>query len=219
MDLKAKRKLELNNRKEQRKVGVLLAAIEAFKKNGIDNTKISEIANKAEIGVASVYRYFPTKVDLAIAAATYLLDDKMDSFYHQFTDSEFDKHSGIENVRSILNIFLEMYTNYPEYIGFLENFDNYVIKEKIDFDKLQNYEQSLTDFEAVMFKALKKGKIEGSINKDIDNEIFYITTTHSLMSLCQKLISRGIIIKSDDQIKGELQINFLIDMAIKYLTI
>ena len=40
-----------------------------FIKQGIDKTKMTDIAEEAQIGVASVYRYFKTKPDIAIEAA------------------------------------------------------------------------------------------------------------------------------------------------------
>jgi hypothetical protein len=68
-----------------------------------------------------------------------------------------------------------------------------------------------------MYDAISKGKEEGSIKDSIDTEIFYITITHSLMSLSQKLILRGKVLNSDNLIKGDDQIGLLIDMAVNYL--
>ena len=44
-------------------------ALVCFIKNGITNTKVSEIAKTAGLTERSVYRYFPTKSDIVISAA------------------------------------------------------------------------------------------------------------------------------------------------------
>ena len=44
-------------------------ALECFVERGIDNTRVSDIAKSAGLTERSVYRYFPTKSDIVIAAA------------------------------------------------------------------------------------------------------------------------------------------------------
>ena len=60
----------MDNQKEKRKEQVVLAAIEVSKEKGIDNSKMTDIVKKGEIGVATLYRYFNTKIELVIASAT-----------------------------------------------------------------------------------------------------------------------------------------------------
>lgn len=217
MNLKAKRKLEMDNQKEKRKEEVVLAAIEVFKEKGIDNSKMTDIADKAEIGVATVYRYFNTKFDLAIAAATTLWKDEISILYSKFYEPTFMELTGAHRVRLILNLFINIYKDYPEFISFLEHFDNYIVKESIPLESLESYEKIIIDTKIIMFDALDQGKKDGSIKANVDNNIFYITITHSLMSLCQKLILRGTILRSDRDIQGDTQLRLLIDMAMCYL--
>lgn len=217
MNLKAKRKLEMDNQKEKRKEEVVLAAIEVFKEKGIDNSKMTDIAEKAEIGVATVYRYFNTKFDLVIAAATTLWEEEISILYSKFYEPTFKELKGSDRVRSILNLFINIYEDYPEFISFFEHFDNYIIKESIPLESLENYEKIIIDTKVIMFDAIDQGKKDGSIKSSIDNNTFYITITHSLMSLCQKLILRGTILRSDKDVEGSTQLNLLIDMAMGYL--
>jgi len=217
MNLKIKRKLEMDNQKGKRKEQVVLAAIEVFKQKGIVNSKMTDIATKAEIGVATVYRYFNTKSELVIAAATTLWEEKISILFNKFDEPTFMELNGADRVRTILNIFVSVYQKYPEFISFLEHFDNYIIKESIPLENLENYEIIIMDTKSAIFHAIDKGKKDGSIKSNMDNDAFYITITHSLMSLSQKLILRGNILRSDSDIKGDTQLKLLIDMAMLYL--
>ena len=212
-----KRKTETDNLKKKRKEEVVAAAIAIFKEKGIDQTKMMDIAEKAEVGVASVYRYFKTKFDLVIAAATWLWQEEISSLYHQFYNAAFDELSGAEQVRAILGIFINIYLEYPEYMSFLEYFDNYIVKEEILAEKLEAYEQSIMDLKTGLFNAIEQGKRDGSIKESIESNSFYITITHALMSLSQKLILRGTILKSDYEVQGEQQLWMLIEMAMGYI--
>ena len=217
MEVKIKRKLEMDNQKGKRKEQVVLAAIEVFKQKGIVNSKMTDIATKAEIGVATVYRYFNTKSELVIAAATTLWEEKISILFNKFDEPTFMELNGADRVRTILNIFVSVYQKYPEFISFLEHFDNYIIKESIPLENLENYEIIIMDTKLAIFHAIDKGKKDGSIKSNMDNDAFYITITHSLMSLSQKLILRGNILRSDSDIKGDTQLKLLIDMAMLYL--
>ncbi|MBU3189647.1 TetR/AcrR family transcriptional regulator [Clostridium bowmanii] len=217
MDLKVKRKLEMDNQKKKRKEEVVLAAIVVFKERGIDNSKMTDIADRAEIGVATVYRYFNTKTEIVIAATAIMWEEKISILYGKFGESIFMELNGADRVREILNLFINVYQKYPEFLSFLEHFDNYIVKEAIPLENLVSYEKIIIDTKSAIFDAIDQGKKDGSIKSNIDNDAFYITITHSLMSLCQKLILRGTILKSDKDIGGEIQLKLLIDMAMLYL--
>lgn len=217
MDLKTKRKKELLEQKEKRKEEVIAAAVEVFKEKGIENSKMTDIAEKAEVGVASVYRYFKTKPDLAVEVAIKFWDMEITSLYSEFDKDNINKLIGIEKLKTILNVFVNLYNNHKDFVRFLEEFDNYVIKEQIPSEKLENYENSIINLKHIIFEALEEGKKDGSIRSDINNEVFYITVSHSLMTLAQKLILRGNILKSDNDVSGESQIKLIIDMAVSYI--
>lgn len=217
MDLKSKRKRELDSQKEKRREEIIQVAIEVFKEKGIENAKMTDIAERAQFGIATVYRYFKTKTELAIAAAIWLWDEEMNILNDMFHQADFLELGALERVRRILEVSLDIYHNHQDLLRFLEQFDNYIVKEQIPLEKLENYEKSIIDMKYAMFDAIEHGKKEGSIKDNIDLEIFYITITHSLMSLSQKLILRGKILNSNNKVEGDDQIKLLIDMALSYI--
>ena len=218
MDLKTKRKNELNAQKEKRKEEIIKIAIEVFSEKGIENTKMTDIAEKAEVGVASVYRYFKVKQTLVIDAAIKMWEGVIKDFYNEFKTEEYEKLNGIQAVAKILSVFKDLYINNKDFIKYIEEFDNYIVKEKVSPEKLEDYENNILNLMPVMFEALEKGKLDKTIKLSVNYEEFYMTITHALMSLCQKLISRNTILHSDDDIAGEAQVNLIIDMAIKYIS-
>lgn len=218
MDLKAKRKNEIDNLKEQRKEEVIVAAIEVIKTKGIDNTKITDIATKAEIGSATIYRYFKTKPELVIAAATKYWEEEMVCLYATINQELYVKLNGLEKVKCLLGVFVELYKNHKEFIRFIEDFDNYVVREAVPIEKLELYEKNITFLKEFMFLAMEEGKKENLIDEAVNNNEFYISITHALMSLCQKLSIRGEILKCDNEVVGARQIDIISEMAIKFIS-
>lgn len=216
MDLIEKRKKETEQEKDKRKKFVVDAAVKVFIEKGIENTKMTDIAENAEIGVASVYRYFKTKTEIVIEAAISFWNTEINIF-HSILENDFDKLSGLARVSKILDIFIETYMNHKYFFRFIEDFDNYVVKENIPKERLSSYEKNILKLMPVMIEALELGKKDGSINPDINNEKFYMTITHTLISLSQKLILRNIILDSDNYFEGKAQLELVKDMALKYI--
>ena len=203
---------------EKRRQRVILGAREVFLEKGIDNAKIAEIADRAKVGVASVYRYFSTKTDLLLEVAVDYWRSEME-YTSEPLLYEISKLNltGCEKVEKILKIFQRLYKEHPDFFRFLEMFDNHVIKEGIPPEKLEFYEMNIINSKPLLYEAIEQGKEDGSIRKELDTVKFYMTITHSLMSLSQKLLIRGHIITSDRTVDGLEQINLLVDMAVKYI--
>lgn len=217
MDLREKRKIELGNEKNHRKEDVIFAALEVFKKQGIENTKMTDIAKKAEVGVASVYRYFKTKPDLAVEVACRFWNDEISKLYKYYTYEGFIYKNGITKVKEILEVFLKLYKDHQDFIRFIDEFDRYVVKENISKEKLNIYERRIIDLKALFLDACECGKEDGTIQINLDSEQFYFSINHALMSLCQKLVVRGNVLESDEYVKNEEQIKIIIEMAVKYI--
>lgn len=217
MNLIEKRKKENEEQKDKRKELVIASSIEVFIEKGIENTKMTDIAEKAKIGVASVYRYFKTKTEIVIEAAISIWNMEIDTFYDFFSKNDFKKLNGLARVSKILDIFIETYLNHKEFFQFIEEFDNYVVKEKIPSERLSLYEKNILNLMPVMIEALELGKKDGSITLNINSEQYYMTITHTLMSLSQKLILRNTILSSDNYIEGKTQLELVKDMALTYI--
>jgi AcrR family transcriptional regulator len=217
MDLKTKRKKEYEDEKDKRKEAVISVAIQVFIEKGIENSKMTDIAEKAEIGIASLYRYFKTKTEIVIEAAIAFWDLEIDVFYQHFNENDFKSLNGITRVSKILDVFINIYINHKDFFRFVEEFDNYVVKENIPTERLCIYEKNILNLMPVMIEALELGKKDGSITQNLNNEQYYMTITHTLISLSQKLILRNIILSSDNIIEGKAQLELVKDMALKYI--
>lgn len=217
MDLRQKRKLEQENIKNQKMEEVIGAALNVFCEQGIDNTKMTDIAEQAQIGIASLYRYFKTKPEIAVEAACRLWAEEIEVVNELLSAKVQHATNGREQAELILQLFLELYHYHKGFLKFLDEFDRYIVKEQVSLEKLKKYEKSIIDLKTVMMRAIERGREDGSIRADFDAEAYYFSTTHALMTLCQKLVLRGNVLESDDIIGGEQQIQVIIEMAVHYL--
>ena len=219
MDAKEKRRAELDKQIVERKEDIMDAAIAEFIENGIDNSKISDIAKRAGVGAVTVYRYFENKPKLVVECATKLWHSEMNSLTPLFYPKNYDELNGFEKVTQILHTIGSLYEIRPDMLRLLEQFDNYTVREHISKELLQQYEAAIIDTRVMMLAAVEAGQKDYSIRSDIDAVLLYTTVIHSLFPLIQKLLLRGDVIISDRDVDAKTQIALLIDMELSYIRV
>lgn len=206
----------LKRQKQARKEWMTERALELFLVAGIETTTMNEVAIASSSGIASAFRYFETKHHLVVATAS-LLWQRLSHEVTQSIPHHFETFTGLEQVAFMLGLFKSFYIQKPQLFGFLEQFDNYVIIHQIGQDLLDDYENKVLWFQPFMMKMIEKGKQDLSIRSDIDSQLLYFTITHLLMSLIAKLVLRGRVLRSDDLIFKEAQLDCVLDMIKSYL--
>jgi AcrR family transcriptional regulator len=200
--------------RQHRKALVAQAAFDVFCKTGIEGTTMVMVAEAAKVGVASVYRYYETKFDLALASALWVWDTRIHPRLPQtFEESQ----NGADRLRTIFSLIVTLMVDDPDVLRFLEYFDNFVVSQHIPAERLADYNLSLEKAKPLVIHAFERGQRDGSISPDRDLVQFYYVTSRTLMSLAQKLILRGHVVASDEVIEATTQVDFVIDMAMHYL--
>ena len=87
--------------RDLREESIVYVAAELFLRDGIEAVKMTDVAEKAEVGVASLYRYFGTKETLVIRAGALLWRDLHTLFQTVYEAEDFLACSGM--ARSIGN--------------------------------------------------------------------------------------------------------------------
>lgn len=200
--------------REHRKALVAQAAFDVFCQTGIEGTTMVMVAEAANVGVASVYRYYETKFDLALASALWVWETRIHPRVPQAANTAL---TGYERIKAILSVIITLMNDEPQVLRFLEYFDNFVVSQHIPADRLTDYNRSLENAKPVVMAAFEHGQCDGTIRSDRDGMAFYYVTARTLMSLAQKLILRGHVVASDEVIDAQTQVEFVIDMAMHYL--
>lgn len=226
MQAAEKRKKEQEMLKESRINGIIECTFGLFAEHGIEAISMNDIAKEAEIGVASLYRYFSTKEDLAIEAAVYAWNLEIRFFRGLFESTRYKAMTGFEQMKALLEVFEEAIVSQRSFFSFIYYFDSFVKAEKVSAERLSKYEQAISRVNSIMVSAIEKGKSDGSItfgggrNSVIasasDNEI-YFTMLHSLFCLSQKLAISGELLAQDKAINPRKQIQLLINIMLEAL--
>lgn len=176
---------------------VVACAAEVFLSRGIADVRMVDVAEAAGVGVATLYRRFSTKTDLAVLAAT-LLWRRFNLRIRELVESDtFLALGGLERLEALLSSYRDAYLGHAEFMRFLDELDHLVLAEHVGAERLMVYGAEVDSFYLVFDDAYLLGRMDGSITREVDFPAFYRALAHALTCVAQKL-ARGEVIPSDD---------------------
>ena len=218
---------DVKETRKEKKDGRIQSIIECsfglFSENGIENISMNDIAAEAKIGVASLYRYFQTKEELAIEVAIYAWNLETSVFTEVFTSEKYKALNGFEQLKELLEVFADALVTQRSFFSFVYYFDSFIKKEKVSAEKLREYERTILGTNTIVVQSLDKGIADGSISfSGSKNEVLsaastqemFITMMHSLFCLAQKLSISGDLLAMDEIVESRRQIEILINMLL-----
>ena len=206
---------DIQSRKTIHKEKVIRVALDFFSTFGIENSKVSDIAIKANLTERTVFRYFATKNDLVLATAL-LFWNSASSRINRLMEEEQNKSlKGIDKVRFILNQYASLYDSSKKELIFCDEAETYLSRcgksillsnrPPIDFYKSNE----------PLAKAIKDGILDKSIKDNKDIGLIYLNTYDGLLGFMQKLaLSEELSNEKDARRRLDLFIDSLIKMYI-----
>lgn len=202
----------VKNRTE-REDKMIQAAMMVFDQHGIETTKMTDIASQAAIGVASLYRYFSNKVELALTVGMAYWDD----LYDYIDNIQTQNLTGIEGLKQMMKVYTDDHIKLTAFFRFIEQLDAFLMKVKGSEERLKQYENKLNAIEPFFDHLLERGIKDGTIRNDIDIQKTYVMISHTITALKQKHCSRGFVISSDSKELLKEEIEFVIQVFMAYL--
>ncbi|MBP5288847.1 MAG: TetR/AcrR family transcriptional regulator [Clostridia bacterium] len=202
--------------RERRMEEAVYAAAELFLKEGIEKVKMTDVADAAAMGVASLYRYFGSKNVLVIRAGALLWRDVRTMYEHRFEPSVMAGLTGMERIRLLFSLLEELYRDHRPFISLIGQIDDFLAAQDVPRSELKRYEESLLNFMTVFLEAFEAGVADGTVRPEVDPAIFFRTVCHSATALALKLI-RGPLLPGE-HLEDPAELHLLLDFALAYLT-
>lgn len=195
-----------------KRLNATMSAATLFLRDGIASVRMTDVADYAGIGVASLYRRFGTKTSLAIAAGTLMWDRFNASIREVLYEDRFKNAPGGTRLLNLLAHYCDEYRRHPDFVRFLDEFDHLVVSERVPTEDLADYGRAVDSFYPIFEGAYRDGVADGSIRREVDFPVFYRTVAHAMMGIAQR-IARGDIIPSDDFSHGMDELECVVQMA------
>lgn len=140
---------------------------------------MNDVAKAADIGIATLYRYFGTKPDFVVAISTWCWEKVVGEFDLRL-DS--DNATAFEELEFLLDCFIELYKNHRKLLCFNQFFNVYVKNEDISPDMMKHY-TALIETLASRFHLtyLKAGK-DHTLRTDISERVMFSSSLHLMLA-------------------------------------
>ena len=148
---------EIDELKNTRIKRIFESAFSLFSEKGIDTIAMVDIADKAEIGVASLYRYFSTKDEIAIRTVIWAWEKQKEILLPQLETKDYSNAVGINQLEKILCLFVELYQKQSDFLRLIYFFDSYAVRTKIQPERLCEYEKMIESIKEYVINAIDKG--------------------------------------------------------------
>ena len=161
-------------------------ATDLFMSRSIQEVTIRDIAISAQVGEATIYRYFGKKQELVVQAAMKLQGIVSKDYFRLD-----EKLNGFQKLEAFYLSYLNIFDNHRDFYKFLSEFDSYMSVENKDV--LNPYENAIDQYKSAFMNAYKQGLKDGSVKEQDNIELFYFSTTHSILELCKKLALKAVL--------------------------
>ena len=113
--------------KEVTRQRILEAGFRLFGEQTIEKVKMTDVADAAGVGVATVYRYYSTKPKLAVAVSAWAWETYLKEAFRRIDTQNF---TAAERFGYYLDSFLDLYRNHRALLRYNQFFNVYIENEK-----------------------------------------------------------------------------------------
>ena len=166
---------------------ILETAFRIFVERKIEPVSMGEIAEAAGIGRASLFRYYPNKLELVIAVCAKEWKECMDELDRTRPISSVGEIPAIDRLIFTLDSYIDTYRNHKALLQYNDNFNYYVSHMGVNKDN-----ESLTEFHNALYSVntrlhmmYEKAKADHTFRTNIPEEEFMWVTVHTMMAACE----------------------------------
>lgn len=185
---------------------ILKCAKDCFCSQGINGTSLSEIAKHANIGDTTLYRYFSNKTELVVQATIDVWDHLNTRCQYMRNSETYKAMTGIDQVRMILQFFINLYDECPEFYKMIFYFTDYAAHIKLSKKTLLEIEKNARGLKEMFKAAVEKGQKDGTVCKDYTELELYYTTRNFLSSYAEKLLVYESVLSNNNIMPGRRQL-------------
>ena len=185
-------------------------ATDLFMTRSINEVTIKDIAVSAQVGEATIYRYFGSKQNIVIQAAMKIQGIVSTDFFNLEKGK-----NGFEKLSLFYKSYYDIFIKHPKFYKFLSEFDAFVSIE--DNSIINPYETAIDAYKTFYMEAYELGLKDGSVKEQKNIEMFYFSTTHAILELAKKLAAKKAVLNQDTKIEKTSELQCLIDVILNAL--
>ena len=186
--------------KEETNRRILDAGFCIFSEMSIDKVSMANVANKAGIGIATLYRYYRTKPELVVAVGTHVWSNFIRDYTPIRND---DKMTAVEELEFFLDSFLELYKNHKKLLCFNQFFNIYIRNEAVPKKALNSYNEMVDKLAIRFHRIYVKGENDKTLCTEMSEKAMFLSIVHLMLAAVTRY-AIGLVYEKDSESYNEL---------------
>lgn len=189
-----KDELEMTSRRE----AMLTEGFRLFAEKGIEAVPMQEVAKACHLGIATLYRYYTTKLALVLAIGERQWQDYGDYVREVRAARHADDMNAAQELAFYLDFYIDLYQNHKDMLRFNQNFNNFMRHEGATPEQLRSYVDSINIFFSMFSSLYEKGKRDGTIRTELPKEKMFASTSHIMLAVAVRY-AQGLLFSGESE--------------------
>ncbi|MBO4852029.1 MAG: TetR/AcrR family transcriptional regulator [Schwartzia sp.] len=180
----------------ERRERMLTEGFRVFSEESIETVAMQKVADACGLGVATVYRYFRTKTELAIAIGANIWKNYAVKVEEMYRARGGDAMNAAEELEFFLDCFLDLYKNHKDVLRFIRNFETFIRHENVAKEELQVYNGVVDGFAKKFHAVYQKAEQDGTLRLEMPETKFFYTIMYIMLAAAEKF-AEGLVYPSE----------------------
>ena len=198
-----------------RRDAMLAAGFRLFAEKGIEPVPMQEVANACGVGVATLYRYYNTKLELVIDIGTRQWEDYAVFARGRREEAGADGMSAAAELEFFLGFYMDLLHNHKDLLRFNQNFNNFVRHEGATPDQLRPYLESISELGRMFHGIYAKGKQDGTIDTTLPEAKMFVAICHIMLAVGVRF-AQGVLYFASGETDPEDEYEMLSQMILRH---
>ena len=181
----------------ERRERMLETGLRMFGENGIEPVRMQDVADACGIGIATLYRYFSTKLEFVIAIGARKWEEYFEEIETEYARRGGDMLNAAEELDFYLGAYILLYREHKDILRFNQDFNGYIQHARATQAQLADYLRAVEPFAKKFHRVYEKGLRDGSIRTDEPEQTMFRTTMHIMLAVAGRF-AQGVVVRTDD---------------------
>lgn len=163
------------------------AAFECMMEYGVNRTTHEMLAKKVGLGLRTVRRYFPTKVDLVCDVMKSVGSKRYYEMWDGIMAEISSEDNGLDQIQQMLQQLFAQCKNGRSPFLITYELELFAYENRVSAEILSSYLKTIQSSRRYMKQIIKKGIMDGSIGSYIDPETATTLMTNTYVGMLQRL--------------------------------
>ena len=210
------RNVERDRREAQRRKDRLMEeGFRLFSRYGIEAVSMQRVADAADVGAATMYKYFQTKEKLLIAISGKVWGEVWQDVISRCEPDELERLTAYQGIALYADRMIFLYQERPELLRFSSEYKNYICNESVEDAQLKEHLDVLEPIGSLFHRMYERAKVDGSIRTDIPEQQMFTTVVITMLSVAERY-AQGIVWANDHKDDHTQELVFLKEMLLAW---